>query len=260
MLAYVFDRALVTNDLPVRIPHRARVFRNPDLRAIFAAELIFELFHYSFLLNPPFEFLAKFGISIRVPGHVGDALHHFRATGIAAHSRKRGIQAQNAALRCSLKDSFHCILKQEPQPFFGTLLSLFRVAPFRDVFIHSEAADAFCVCGQGHPDYLDVHQRTVATATLAFRADNLAIRGASAQVEGFARVACRGHQQIQLRAENFRLVVAEESFKSWIAHFDAAIRIQDDDGERIVFRQRMQVSIVLRDYFFGGAARADVLN
>ena len=89
----VLYRALITNDLAVRVSHRARVFGNPDFRAIFASKLIFKLFNHTLLFDPPFEFLAKFRIGIGVLGHVGYAFQHFPTTGISAHSRKRGIHA-----------------------------------------------------------------------------------------------------------------------------------------------------------------------
>ena len=189
----VLDRAVVGDDLAVRVSHHARIFRNPNLRAIRSPQLVFEVLHAAALLNQALEFTAHLGIRVNIRAQVLDTMGHLGGRRETAHARERRIRAQDAACRGGLENSFHRVFKEHGMPLFRFFLRFAGAALLGDVFVHSESADPFAVRHQRHTHDFYFHERAVAAAPPRFRAHHFPSGHAIAQREGFARLPFRGH-------------------------------------------------------------------
>ncbi len=189
-------------------------------------------------------------IGVDRPADVSHLGHHLLGRRVPAHSGKCRIHAQIAAVDGGLKYSLHRVFEETAKLLFCLTPGLLRTAAFADILVHREAAKSLSAYRQGHPDNVDVQQKTVPTAALRRGTSHFSGR-AGCEFSGLRRSIGRSQHGIELYTRNFGHLIAEKTFKGGIAHLDGTVHVENDDAERIVFRKRLQVGGVGRD-----AARA----
>ena len=102
----VLHGALIGDHFPRRVAHHARIFRNPDLVAIFAAQLVFEALDRSVRFHVPGKFQARLRVGVEIGADVAAAGNHFLRRRVTAHAGQCRVHAQQPAVHRSLKNPF----------------------------------------------------------------------------------------------------------------------------------------------------------
>ena len=254
----VFHRSFVGHHVARFIADHTSVFGNPNFCPILSAQLILEPLDRSVGEHPAAEFQTRLWVGVKISADVAPASDHFRRRRVSAHASQRRIHTQEFAIHRSLKDAFDRIFKEQPKALLGFPSARFRMQPLRDVFIHRKTSGAFAVHDKRHRDNLDIHQRSVAASPPGVGPHGYAGRGGLTEGKRFGLQILRSQKYIKILADNFGLAIFEYVLKSGIAHADAALKVHDHDGDRIVLHDRAQRSGLLRNLSFSGQPRGDV--
>ena len=167
-LGNIFAHSFIADNHAV-LMNGANAHGEPYLAAVLAKALALKVLHGSKFLHGQLEFLAAFGVGIKLVGNVGDAGDHLLRGIIAESKGHRRVHAEKAALRGALKDADNGRVEDSSILEFRLPERALHLLPLGDVFAHSFIADHHTLLTNGAYAHGDPDLAAIFATGLAFK-------------------------------------------------------------------------------------------
>ena len=182
-------------------------------------------------------------VEVRIEGqfrHAEDSIH--RRADLVAHVGQELTLGAAGRFRC----------------FLGLVQLLLRALAIGNILVEAKDASQFAIYYQRNAVHLNLYRAPVLAAPLGGHMDGFASHFTPGEIGRFLVGVVAGEQPVELLTQDLGLAVEEKTLESLVAHLDAMLGIRNNDGERTILDQRIQVRSSFLELFFRPLAFGDV--